>query len=102
MGRKSTKPPPRRTHKTPAIDTLPVVRVADGRDMAVMLARHNRLLRDYARYYLAGLSEYEVEDTVEAAIERLLAIEEPAYAHGLAYATAEVYQECERTRERLA
>jgi DNA-directed RNA polymerase specialized sigma24 family protein len=85
----------------PARDKLPVVAVDDAREMAVMLARHNRLLREYARHYLPKAADDVIEEAVEQTVEWLLAIEDPSLSHGLRYATHALWRECQRTLQRL-
>ncbi|HEV7680186.1 MAG TPA: sigma factor-like helix-turn-helix DNA-binding protein [Candidatus Dormibacteraeota bacterium] len=80
---------------------LPVVAVETREDWAVLLAKHNRLLRDYARHYLGDAApEEDVEDTVERTVDLLLAVEDPAFDHALRYATQAVWRECQRTARR--
>ncbi|HXA30095.1 MAG TPA: hypothetical protein VN193_15245 [Candidatus Angelobacter sp.] len=75
--------------------------VSTRSDMAVMLALHNRLLRERARHYLDdAATDDEVEDSVERTVRWLLAIENPSLDHGLRYATKALRNECERTMRR--
>jgi DNA-directed RNA polymerase specialized sigma24 family protein len=82
--------------------TLPIVAVASQKDMAVMLALHHRLLRDYARRYLRDATEDEVEDAVQRTVERLVVLEDPSFPHGLRQATQFLRAECERTQRRAS
>src|SRR5579884_1635371 len=82
---------------------LPVVPIAGQKEMAVMLALHNRLLREYARRYLGEeVSEDEVEEAVQRTVEQLIALEDPSLKHGLRYATQQLRTECDRTHRRFA
>jgi DNA-directed RNA polymerase specialized sigma24 family protein len=80
---------------------LPVIAVETREHWAVLLAKHNRLLRDYARHYLGDAApEEDIEDTVERTLDVLLAVEEPVFDHALRYATQAVWRECQRTARR--
>jgi DNA-directed RNA polymerase specialized sigma24 family protein len=76
---------------------LPVVVVEGREDMAVMLAKHGRLLREYARHYLGEKSatDDEVEEAVDRVIDSLLAEERPSHPHGLGVATHALWRECQ-------
>jgi len=88
----------RRARVRPALPVIPV----DGReDMAVMLARHGRLLREYARHYLGDRATADdVEEVVERTVDVLLAAEHLAHPHGLRHATQQLWRECQRTSQR--
>jgi|SRR5579884_845001 len=79
---------------------LPVVAVDSREDMAVMLAMHGRLLRDYARHYLGEVDDNVIEDAVERTVAWLLRIEQPSFPHGLRYATKALWRECQRAERR--
>lgn len=77
---------------------LPVVRVSNRGEMGVLLAKHGRLLREYARQYLGdACTEDEVEDTVERTVNALLDNDACSHAHGLRAATQQLWRECHRT-----
>lgn len=90
-----------RARATRARPQLPVVPVDSREQMAVMLAVHGRLLREYARHYLPGRGDEAVEDSVERTIMWLLAVPQPSLPHGLRYATKALWRECQRTDRRL-
>jgi len=80
-----------------------VMAVTSREEMAVLLVRRNRFLREYARRRLpAGAIEDVVEETVERAAEWLLAIEHPSTPDGEGYARAAVRRECQRTARSIA
>ncbi len=92
-----------RSRAAPIRATLPVIPVANRGEMGILLARHGRLLREYARRYLgAGTSEDEVEDTVERATNALLEAGDYGYPHGLRHATQQLWRECQRTLQERA
>lgn len=80
---------------------LPVIPVEGREDMAVMLARHGRLLREYALHFLGdGATVDDVEEVVERTVDVLLAAETVAHPHGLRHATQQLWRECQRAQQR--
>jgi DNA-directed RNA polymerase specialized sigma24 family protein len=90
-----------RRRADPARDTLPRVPVNGREEMAVVLLKHHRLLREYARYYIRDATEDAVEDAVERTCDTLLAIDQPSTPHVLRLATQTLYVQCQRTSRRL-
>lgn len=77
---------------------LPVIPVGNRGEMGVLLAKHGRLLREYARRYLGdACTEDELEDTVERTVNALLDNDACSHAHGLRSATHQLWRECQRT-----
>ncbi len=77
---------------------LPVIPVSNRGEMGVLLAKHGRLLREYARRYLGDeCTEDELEDTLERTVNALLDNEPCSYAHGLRAALQQLWRECQRT-----
>src|SRR5258708_37951314 len=77
---------------------LPAVRLRGQLDMAVMLATHNRLLREQARHYLGRRANDEaVEASVERTVQKLLAMEAPSTPDGVGHAADVLCAECRRT-----
>lgn len=81
---------------------LPVVAITSAYEMAAVLARHGGILREYARHYLGDeqATEDEVETVVGAAVDWLLAQENPSHEHGMRYATQALYREAQRELQR--
>jgi hypothetical protein len=63
-------------------DTLPRETVTSREEMAVMLARHHRVLRDYARHYLPDAPDAVIETVAGRAVDSMLAIEYPSLTRG--------------------
>src|SRR5258708_38935146 len=75
-----------RRRRPPVRASLAVIPVGSLQDMALLLAKHNRLMRDYARHYLGvDASEDDVEEVVARTVDDLLALAEFDFPHGLRY-----------------
>jgi DNA-directed RNA polymerase specialized sigma24 family protein len=69
--------------------------------LAIVLLRHHRLLRDYARHFMQDATDDAVEDAVERTIERLLARSAHQTPHALRLATWVLRGQCKQTERRL-
>ncbi len=68
--------------------------------MAVLLALHTRLIREYARRYLGSdASDDAVETAIERTARRLLSRDVPSSPHGLRLTMTVLAAECRRERE---
>jgi DNA-directed RNA polymerase specialized sigma24 family protein len=82
--------PPR---PAPVREALPLVKIRSSKDVAVMCARHHRLLRDYVEHALPDPTPDTVELVTSRAVERMLAIRRPRSGHGLLWAADHAKQE---------
>jgi hypothetical protein len=90
-----------RRSRAPSVRTaLPIIPIATREDMAVLLAKHGRLLREYARHYLGkDGTEDEVEEVVGRTVDAMLDAEFQPQPHGLRHVTQQVWRECQREME---